>query len=487
MRRLEEAKAPTGLAKRMVKREKSLHERKVTRKAGAVPPSKASSSNTTASVPMMITNTMRKQLAEEAGMTEAQIKALKPAEAHAILAKTPSGAPTLNAQTASAAPKSAPAASPATAPTDSGSVRNGRSSADATTKASAKDSSSSSSSSAPPQSMAGPAVGGVVGGSIALLGAGYYFFDEEDEDSPLNMVVRMIRGSDNGSPDGSKASGIKDPSEMTLEEYDAWQAEQKNDGFQQLLNEVKAKNKKAAELQKAQAPSSMDSVTTGTEQDAIAAGGEAPKRELTMMEKLEQAKQRGATAGVSERELEQARRKRAMEARRKAIEEQQKQAEDALEAERKAEAAAAAGAKGPSEPASASSSSYATDPNKPEMPEWMQREKQQQRGSSAATRGPSSPEPVSQKKRTQNEALLDGMQSLLEAKRDEERAYKARFDTGGSSFFGGGGNRGRNGRRRDNAKPAPIMLQKFKDDKAKIKAQMKEVRKAIALEKKESS
>ena len=231
----------------------------------------------------------------------------------------------------------------------------------------------------------------------------------------------------------------------------------------------------------------MGSAETGTEQDATAAGGEAPKRELTMMEKLEQAKQRGATAGVSERELEQARRKRSMEARRKAIEEQQKQAEDALEAEKKAEAAAAAGAKGPSEPASASSSSYATDPNKPEMPEWMQREKQQQRGSSAATRGPSSPEPVSQKKRTQNEALLDGMQSLLEAKRDEERAYKARFDTGGSSFFGGGGNRGRNGRRRDNAKPAPIMLQKFKDDKAKIKAQMKEVRKAIALEKKESS
>ena len=132
---------------------------------------------------------------------------------------------------------------------------------------------------------------------------------------------------------------------------------------------------------------------------------------------------------------------------------------------------------------SSSFSSSATDPNKPEMPEWMKREKRQQ-APSAAARGPSSPEPAVLKKRTQNEALLDGMQSLLEAKRDEERAYKARFNTGGSSFFGGGGNRDRNGRRRDNAKPAPIMLQKFKDDKAKIKAQMKEVRKAIALEKK---
>ena len=51
------------------------------------------------------------------------------------------------------------------------------------------------------------------------------------------------------------------------------------------------------------------------------------------------------------------------------------------------------------------------------------------------------------------------------------------------SIFGSA-NRGGNSRRRNLAKPAPAMLQKFRDDKAKIKANIKKVNKEIALERK---
>ena len=37
---------------------------------------------------------------------------------------------------------------------------------------------------------------------------------------------------------------------MTLEEYDAWQAGKEKDNFQQLLNEVKAKNEETAKLRR---------------------------------------------------------------------------------------------------------------------------------------------------------------------------------------------------------------------------------------------
>ena len=64
------------------------------------------------------------------------------------------------------------------------------------------------------------------------------------------MVVKMIRGSDaEPGSSGSFSGGEKDPSKMTLEEYDAWQAGKEKDNFQQLLNEVKAKNEETAQAE----------------------------------------------------------------------------------------------------------------------------------------------------------------------------------------------------------------------------------------------
>eukprot|EP00946_MAST-07B_sp_MAST-7B-sp1_P000551 g551.t1 len=300
------------------------------------------------------------------------------------------------------------------------------------------------------------------------------------------MVVKMIRGSDaEPGSSGSFSGGEKDPSKMTLEEYDAWQAGKEKDNFQQLLNEVKAKNEETAKLRRAGREEEKKALDSPPETRA-----DAPERELTMLEKLEQAKKRGAAAGVSKREVELARRKRIMEARKKAIENEHKELETAAKAKSQAEAPSEASpSRTPSvTPPSPTSSPSSLSTSKPEMPEWMKREKSQ-RADTVATAESSSADPsfAVHKKRTQNEALLDGLQALLDAKRDEERAYKARFNKGGSSIFGARNKREKNGRRQDNAKPAPVMLQKFRDDKAKIKAQMKEVRKAIVLEKKNSS
>lgn len=477
MQRLEEAKAPTGLAKRMARGNKKSHDQASSGEA-AVSSSPSTPSAQSASVPMMITNAMRKRLAEEAGLSESQVKKLTPQDAHKILGNIP---------------KSAPAKTPNTQVLPPSSSSTAKTAAASQPKAKAKAKASSGRSSSAPTSMAGPAIGGVIGGMVALVGAGYYFFDEEDEDSPLNTVVKMIRGS---GPD----VGLGAESEMTLEEYEATQ--KKNDDFQKLLDEVKKKNKQAAELKKAQGPPSMFDLPGGTttsssdktgENDA-SAGEQEHKRELTMMEKLEQAKRRGEKAGVSKQELAMAARKRAAEARAKALEEK-------LKKQREAASAADATVQEPSV-ASSTGLSLETaapgrDPSGLEMPDWMKNEKRRATGArsngSLADSSSSSgsrtdiksrtPEPIVAAKRTQKEALLDGFQALLEAKREEERAYKARFNGGGSSLFGGP-TRGRNGRRRDQAKPAPAMLQKFRDDKAKIKENIKKVKKEIAQERK---
>ena len=112
----------------------------------------------------------------------------------------------------------------------------------------------------------------------------------------------------------------------------------------------------------------------------------------------------------------------------------------------------------------------------------MKREKSQ-RADTVATAESSSADPsfAVRKKRTQNEALLDGLQALLDAKRTKSALTKLGSTRVVLPFLG----RGTKKRTKTAGqwKPAPVMLQKFRDDKAKISAN-EEVRKAIVLEKK---
>tara|TARA_B110000090_G_C13336073_1_gene429231 strand:- start:110 stop:1297 length:1188 start_codon:yes stop_codon:yes gene_type:complete len=242
----------------------------------------------------MITRQMRVQLVEEAGLSEAEIRKLTPEEAHKVIEKATGGIPKVTQSSLKTSNMSKTPNTTSTASTAStSSTAQSTPPPQPTQPTGPKQPGSSASASAPPTSMAGPLFGGLFGGGLALAGASYYFFGsgaEENEDSALNTVVRMVRGT----KDDENAHAGED---LSLEEYEKMQAQNKQ-SFSKTLNDMKGLHTKSGAEHGTETnewsgndgtvDSGSDSATTIQE-----------PRKMTMMEKLEAAKRRGATAGVS--------------------------------------------------------------------------------------------------------------------------------------------------------------------------------------------
>ena len=239
-------------------------------------PTSSTPSPTSASVPMMITKQMRLQLSQDANLTEAQIRKLTPQQAHDILDKIPK--PKSTASTSSTISSDKTTLHPLT-----GNKVKSSKNKDATPKEGA------------PTSMAGPALGGLFGFVVAFGGAGYYFFgnNDEEEASPFNTVVQMIRGKEEDNDGTNASSSSTNNDDMSLEEYEKLQA---SNQFSKTLENVKGLGASSLpEKDKNENTNTNDTTTNQTDTE--------PKRELTMMEKLEQAKRRGNTAGISSKKL----------------------------------------------------------------------------------------------------------------------------------------------------------------------------------------
>ena len=412
-------------------------------------------SSTSASVPLMITKQMRVRLKEDANLNDAAIRKLTPQEAHDVLAKTTPKSTSFKT-TAAASSSSTTSATTATTATATTATT-------ATTGAS-----STTASNAPPTSMAGPAFGGIFGGCLAFGGAGYYFFggDEDDDSSPLNMVVKMVRGNkdEEHSSDSSSA-------EMSLEEYEKLQAANQQ-SFSKTLEEVKglAQKSSTVEAEGENLLSSSDAATA--DKDLVPNlnyGQPKVKRELTMLEKLEQAKRRGNTAGISSQKLKR------MAPQKPAwmVEDEKKQR---------------------------TTGNMEKDPLEPVKPAWMENNGNQDdrrtaapsssassvsasptstssttSNTSTSTTSSSRPTTVQSSassptlERTQEEKLLAGLMRMLTNQREREQEYKNLHNIGqSSSFFA---------RRAQVEDPRhTAILQGFKDEKARIKQNMKEIK-----------
>ena len=237
---------------------------------------------------------MRSQLAEDAGLAEAEIRKLTPQEAHDILNKIGGGSKTAARTTVGTTGASSSKSTNASSITKkSRHVKKERASLSKKQAAAGGAAGGAEGGAAPPTSMAGPALGGIFGGGVALFGAAYYFFSGDDKDSPLNAVVQMIRGNE----EEQSSNADVESSEMSLEEYERMQVANQND-FTKRLDEIKelSTNDKSAE-----AP--WKDPTSNGNSSSSSSSTSQPKREMTMLEKLEEAKRRGNNAGISTQKL----------------------------------------------------------------------------------------------------------------------------------------------------------------------------------------
>ena len=233
---------------------------------------------------------MRSQLAEDAGLAEAEIRKLTPQEAHDILNKIGGGSKTARTTVGTTGASSSKSTNASSITKKSRHVKKERASLSKKQAAAG----GAEGGAAPPTSMAGPALGGIFGGGVALFGAAYYFFSGDDKDSPLNAVVQMIRGNE----EEQSSNADVESSEMSLEEYERMQVANQND-FTKRLDEIKelSTNDKSAE-----APW-KDPTSNGNSSSSSSSSTSQPKREMTMLEKLEEAKRRGNNAGISTQKL----------------------------------------------------------------------------------------------------------------------------------------------------------------------------------------
>ena len=386
-------------------------------------PTSSTPSPTSASVPMMITKQMRLQLSQDANLTEAQIRKLTPQQAHDILDKIPK--PKSTASTSSTISSDKTTLHPLT-----GNKVKSSKNKDATPKEGA------------PTSMAGPALGGLFGFVVAFGGAGYYFFgnNDEEEASPFNTVVQMIRGKEEDNDGTNASSSSTNNDDMSLEEYEKLQA---SNQFSKTLENVKGLGASSLpEKDKNENTNTNDTTTNQTDTE--------PKRELTMMEKLEQAKRRGNTAGISSKKLKRL--------------PPQKPAWMLAEEKERVE-------KG---------TKYSLEPEKPK---WMKDNnkidtayKSSTPNTPPTTTTPSTksetilPAPVTKEpKQTKKEMLLAGMNSMLKNQRDRESEYKKLHNIGAknTSFFS---------RRKEIHSKHKDILQGFQDEKKRIKRNIKEIK-----------
>jgi hypothetical protein len=395
--------------------------------ASSAPSSDVSHKSTQrASTPFMITKQMRVELQNNCGLSEAEIRKLTPEKAHKILKAA-------NSSTNSTATST-------TAPSTTTTVASSK-------KQRSRDSISSSNPSEPPTSMAGPMIGGIFGGGLALTGAGYYFFGvgEDDENSVLNTVVQMIRGDKDEQQTKGRAE------EMSLEEYEKMQENNRLSFSKKLetMKDIQQSNKKET----SEWNDYNGASTTSNQNITPQAKEEEKPRKMTMMEKLEEAKRRGATAGISAQKLKK------MKPQKPAwmIEEEKKRKSKSTE-----DKDSVTLEETPFVPSPDSSTVSIT--------EKIPGDKSTSDTDSNDTTNNTLPLSIQQEEeRTPEEKLIAGLESMLTRQREREAEYKKLHNLNSGGIWGKRSISGLNDAQHQ------VVLDGFKSEKARIKKSIKEI------------